>query len=121
MVVEWQDQFEDLLVKTSSPYTLIRYAAGVYDENGRYNQPDPTESTIQAHIQPLNGIEKQELPEGRRNLDSIKIYSDDELRGVDSESKLQPDRIVYNSKTYEVYSSKIRNVHYKSLAVRIER
>lgn len=179
MGVEWRDQFADLLVKTSGPYTLQRFAKGAYDENGQYSQPEPTESTIQAHVQPLNGIEKQELPEGRRNKDTLKLYTDDKLRGVDSANKLQPDRIVYPvqwaagtvytageqvtndtgpikiymcttsgtsatsggptgettsitdgtcvwdyvspSKVYEIYSSKVRHVHYKSLATRIER
>lgn len=179
MTVAWQRMLASLLVKTSSPYTLLRYEPGVYDENGNYSQPEAEESTIQAHIQPLNGIEKQELPEGRRNLDTIKIYTDDKLRGINSENKTQPDRVVYpeqwvasktyvtgeqvtndtgpikiyicttsgtsaasggptgdantisdgtcvwdyvsKRKMYEVYSSKVRNVHYKSLAVRIER
>lgn len=179
MAKDWQMAFADLLVKTSTPHTLMRYTVGTYDENGRYSRPDPTESTIQAHVQPLNGIEKQEIPEGRRNQDSIKIYTDEKLKGVDSENKIQPDRILYpvlweadtqyvagdqvtndtgpikqyicttsgtsatsggptgvetsitdgtcvwdyvsKGKMYEVYSSKVRHEHYKSLAIRIER
>ena len=179
MTVNWQRRLSALLVKTSSPYTLLRTDAGVYDENGIYNQPEATQSTIQGHIQPLNGIEKEELPEGRRNSDTLKIYTDDKLRGVNSENRTQPDKLVYpeqwqaektyvageqvtndtgpikiyicttsgtsaasggptgdgtsisdgtcvwdyvsKRKLYEIFSSKVRNVHYKSLAIRVER
>jgi len=120
MVVEWTRLFEDLLVKTSSPYTLIRASVGGYDEHGRYQEPVPTQSTIQAHIQPANGIEINDLPEGRRGRDTIKIYADDELRTIDQINKTQPDLIIYNGKTYQIDRVWFRNVHYKALATRVE-
>jgi hypothetical protein len=122
MAVDWTRSFEDLMIKTSSPYTLIRDSSGgVLDENGRYNSPPKTESTIQAHIQPAKGIELQDLPEGRHGRDTIKIYTVTELKTVDETAKTQPDQIVYLGKKYQVDLVKIRNVVYKALATRIER
>jgi hypothetical protein len=129
MTVPWKRSFEDLMAKTntavqrtpSMEITLLRKSAtGVYDENGRYNEPEDVESTIEAHIQPANGIELQDLPEGRHGRDTIKIYTDTQLYTVDEAAQRQPDKIIYDSKTYQVDRVWDRNVIYKALATKVE-
>ena len=123
MTVEWSTSFADLLVKTAEErtITLIRAVAGVYDENGKYNGAVPAESTIEAHIQPANGIELQDLPEGRRGFETIKLYTSTALRTVDEANGLPADKILDGAKTYQVDLMWNRHAHYKALCTRIER
>lgn len=108
-------------VQRTMTITLLRKGTtGVYDENGRYNEPADVSSTIEAHIQPANGIELQDLPEGRHGRDTIKIYTTTQLYTVNESTKRQPDKIIYDSKTYQVDRVWDRNVVYKALATKVE-
>lgn len=119
--VEWSTSFADLMVKTGRNITLVRALAGVYDSKGRYNAATTTESTIQANVQPVNGIELQDLPEGRRGYETIKMYTSTALRTVTEASGLPADQVVVDSKTYQVDVMWNRHAHYKALCTRIER
>jgi hypothetical protein len=105
----------------SIPYTITRYNPGSYDSNGRWNADTTTAVPIQAHIQPLTGKEKDEVPEGRREKDMIRIYSDTVLKGVEVDStKTQPDRITYDNRTFEVFNARVwLDTWYRAIGIRV--
>jgi hypothetical protein len=110
-----------VIKRYSIDYTFKRFPAGTYI-NGRWNTQTPADVTIKAHIQPLSGKEKQEVPEGRRENNAIRIYAQNLIKGVDVENKTQPDQVVYESKNYEVYNAKNWiGVWYKALGLEVER
>lgn len=128
MIAPWKDRTEDLIIKTQArnfedlEVTLVRSDdTGGYDQNGRYQDPGYTETVITANVQPANGIELQDLPEGRHGRDTIKIYTAVELKTVDDQSRTQPDQIKYDGKTYQIDRVWNRTSHFKALATKVER
>lgn len=53
-------------------------------------------------IQPLRGNETQQLPEGRRSIEHMKLYTATKLRAADEKAKTPADIISYDGKTWEV-------------------
>lgn len=105
--------------------TVKRKAAGSYIE-GVFTDGEETEIEITGSIQPLNGKELLVLSEGNRVKDTIKIYTDSELR-TDKSSTCVADLIEYNNKIWQVmnvfdYSTTIAGTtltHYKALCVNV--
>jgi hypothetical protein len=101
--------------------TFKRFPAGSYT-TGRWNTQTPADVIIKAHIQPLTGKEKEEVPEGRREKAAIRIYAESLLKGVDDVNKTQPDQVVYENINYEIYQVKNwLDVWYRALALEVER
>ena len=110
-----------------SPITLRRPSAGSY-VNGIWVEGSYTDSTITASIQPLTGEDMQELPEGRRLSEAFKMYTSTPVMTVqEAGSNQNADRVVFNSKEYEVHevnpwqnNSNFTIVnHYKYLILRV--
>ena len=96
----------------------IRYAAGSYTK-GQYSPGAETPIEIQASVQPLAGRELDILPEGRKELESYKVYTTFELRAANQNNQTQSDEITLFGKSFEVI--KVENwqnaviPHYKAL------
>lgn len=85
--------------------TVHRKATGSFVK-GQY-VPAGSETTFavtNASVQPLSGRELQLLPEGYRTRQTLKVYSDVELRSADAEAGREADRFDYLGEQFEVYS-----------------
>lgn len=60
--------------------TLIRNAAGHYDQDGNWNPGAATSSTIRAAIQPASGRQLEDLPDGLRAEARWLVWSRSEIR-----------------------------------------
>jgi hypothetical protein len=60
------------------------------------------DSTVLASVQPLNGKEAANLPEGERSKDWRKMYTRTELTPVDQATGTAGDRVIFEGVTYEV-------------------
>lgn len=91
-----------------NPYTVVRLAAGYRDpsQNNKWIDGAETELTVYMNIQPVRGKELDALPEGRRDKQAIKGYSDTQLYTVKEAAAENPDIIVYDGERYEVFESK---------------
>ena len=65
-------------------YTVTRVAAGDYVD-GKWVEGATSTFTIQASLQPAKPKEMEMLPEGRRNQETYKLYSDTQLRTVEED------------------------------------
>lgn len=104
-----------------SPFTITRKSAGSY-VNGKWVEGSTSTFTIQASVQPLRGEEIQLLPEGRRNSQAVRIYTDTQLY-VKTDEQTNPDKLTAFGESYEVLSvepwqSNVIN-HYKCIAVKV--
>jgi hypothetical protein len=79
---------------------VTRPAGGEYVE-GVYQEGATSSLTIQASVQPLSGRQLQALPEGRRNRESYRLFSDQGLRPYDGQN---PDRVLIDGHEFEVFS-----------------
>jgi hypothetical protein len=106
------------VICNSSTYKLKRASIGQHDENGRWSNTTRTEQNLKANIQPVIGKELDQVPEGRRNKATIKIYTIDELFSVTTKSgeKRQPDIIEYKNEDYEIFQVWDWNTYFKSFA-----
>lgn len=82
--------------------TLTRYSAGSYDSHGRWVDGSSSQSSISASVQPLSGLELQDLPENRRTDETIAVYSETEIKEGSIQDQRQPDIITHDGKDYEV-------------------
>ena len=101
-----------------------RHAPGAHVE-GRYVEGGVTVLTAEASAQPLNGSEIKMLPEGRRNDEAMKFYTETKFQTSDEKNKINADLITYDGKEYEVH--KVANwsigtdiPHYKVIAVKLD-
>ena len=60
-------------------------------------------------VQPLTGKQREVVPEGFRDRNLIKLYTQYELLGIDVVGKVRADRITYNDEDYVVHS--VENWH----------
>jgi len=79
-------------------YTVTRTAAGVR-VNGRYPHGAATTFPITAGIESVSGRDLQDLPEGQRGDEVIRIFTATPLLGV--RPGFQADRITYQPPGYE--------------------
>lgn len=83
----------------ASTYTVVRQDKGVYDANGKFVPAPTTTISVLASVQPLRGKDLQNLPEGLRNEDLLKVYTTTELRVA---GDYAPDAIMVDGQAYEV-------------------
>lgn len=104
-----------------SSFVVTRKEAGSF-VNGKWVEGDTSTFTIQASVQPLRGDEIQLLPEGRRNSQAVRIYTDTLLYNKTNEST-NPDIVTafetdFEVLTVEPWQSNVIN-HFKCLAVKV--
>lgn len=105
------------------PFTVKRFVtAGTY-VNGVFVSGSSTTFTIQASIQPLSDIDLSTLPEGQREGDMVKIYTDTDLFGIGaSGSGQEPDKVEWRGAYYTISSKSVRQMgvisHYRYFAVK---
>jgi len=65
----------------------------------------PTDASIVATVQPLNGHDRQMLPEGFRQRVTRKVYTEDAdgFRTVNQHAETAADRLVIDGATWEVF------------------
>jgi len=91
-----------------APLSTIVFTPGAYVD-GHWVEGSETPGTIQASVQPTKPSDMQMLPEGRREVESFRVYSDTRLNTVlDREadgSKASPSMVIIDNERYEVFSS----------------
>lgn len=113
----------NFLLTHKVPITLIRKSAGDYVD-GVWVDGVSEEITILANVQPTKGSELLSLPESDRSRDIIKLYTTDEILGIqEGDGKTSPDLIIWQGSTYEVklvYTQRMGVLdHTKALAAKI--
>lgn len=79
-----------------------RFAAGSLVA-GRYTPGASTDDAFTGSLQPLRGTDREVLPEGTRQTDSRKIYTDpDTLRTADQHSGLPADHVIVDGVAFVV-------------------
>lgn len=76
---------------------------------------------IRGSVQPANGREMANLPEGTRSSDTRKMYTGTELRPADQHAGTPADRVLYQGHDYQVRLVGFQSdllAHYKVLMVR---
>ena len=105
------------------PVTLKRVDGAPTETDGFYSPASRTSSTIQASIQPLKANEMQLLPEGRRDTESFRLYTDTQLFTAQTSTHKNADIVEFYGNEYEVLSCATwqNNVinHYKSIVIKI--
>jgi hypothetical protein len=94
------------VIPFSVALTLRRHAPGEYVNGIWHEDGQETDTTIRGSMQPLNGNERMDLlPEGRRNCDSVKIFTDVQARPARQDDGQNADIILAPSgREYEVIS-----------------
>jgi len=93
------------------------FTKGIFTDSGT------SDITIQGSIQPLKADEMELLPEGRRDSEAFRIYTDTKLFPANDDTKLNADRVVLGGKEYEVlacatWQNNVIN-HYKAVVVKL--
>lgn len=78
--------------------TVKRFAQGTYDK-GEFVEGSSSTLTIRASVQSPKAHDLQLLPEGRRNSQAYRLYTDTELR---LSTAANPDKVVIDGEDYEV-------------------
>jgi hypothetical protein len=108
------------LFKTRS--VTVKTPAGTFT-NGKWVAGTPTNSrTVNCTIQPMKSKELELLPEGRRELESYKMYCSNKLNTI-TDNGNNPDIVTFNSADYEIFSrsdwqNKVLN-HYKYIIQKV--
>jgi len=86
-------------------YTVNRASAAGTFSRGIYQAPATTEVTINASIQPLKGDELQQIPGGQRVKAGYSVFSREEIRTENEETKVPADVIEYGSEELVVVAA----------------
>lgn len=100
---------------------LKRRSTGSYT-NGKWIDTVYTDMWIRAIVENASPEDLMDLPENRRTEESITIFSRSQLFNANLISKIQPDRVVWNSKVYEVHKVidwDEQGGYFKSIAVKV--
>lgn len=101
----------------------VRYDAGT-ENKGRYVPGATNPIEFSASVQPLTGNEKLTLPEGIREKETYRIYTDFELHTSNEKDKKKADRVTLFGKTFEIVRCDIWQnkviPHYKAIASLID-
>jgi len=104
--------------------TLKRHVAQTRSEaTGEAVIAAPTSSTVQASVQPLNGKDRQVLPEGLRSRYGKRMYTTTEMFPADQDTGVTGDIVTIDGEDYEVFNVKRERAllkHYKVLALRTQ-
>lgn len=85
-------------------FTYKRYNAGSFDDSGIWRETGYIEDTARGSFEPLLPSEMVLLPEGRRENESYRIYTDTKLNIINSKNMTNADRVYYEGEEYEVFS-----------------
>jgi len=96
--------------------TVTRKAVGSY-VNGRWVDGTAADHSVSGNVQPLSGRELQQLPEGDRERQPLKIYTAFALANGDVVTR--GDGIEYEVQAVEDWT-KFNQPHYKARLMRIE-
>lgn len=102
--------------------TLTRYAAGSR-ATGEWVEGAATTSMIWASVQPMPGRDRQNLPEGLRERDVRKVFTETMLRPASQHSGTSADRIDVDGVAYEVMTVtpwRAVLVHYEVVVARVQ-
>jgi hypothetical protein len=101
---------------------VTRYSVGTY-LNGTYASGATTTLFVDCCVQPTSGEDKVSLPEGVRERESYKIYSQVELKTNDEISGIRADRVNLDGKIFEVQTAQnhfgLGISHWKSIVIRV--
>lgn len=101
---------------------VTRFAAGTR-ASGKWQEGTPSNFDIEASVQPLKPREMEMLPEGRRNSQSYRLYTDTNLHPINKASGISPDKVEIEGEMFEVFSNEIwKNdiiPHYKAVIIKI--
>jgi hypothetical protein len=100
----------------TEPITVMRTSQGEYVA-GRYVPGDSQTFEAFGNIQPLNGKELLQLPEGDRDRQAVKIYTAFALENNDTVTRA--DGINYEVQAVEDWTA-FHQPHYKARLMRIE-
>lgn len=103
--------------------TITREEPGAYDSEGRWSPGAISTFDIDAAVQPVSGKELEILFSGTEVRETIKLYTTDELRASDAPLNTTPDKILWQTRQYEVkqvddWAS--NGAYRKYLAVRVQ-
>lgn len=92
---------------------------------GIYVPGAPTDTVIQASVQPVNGKELQTLPEGERERDWLKVYTLATLKTTNQHDGTSADHIIIDAITYQVrqvwgWRAASPIPHFKAFIVRLQ-
>jgi len=107
----------------AEPITLRTFAASNDYTGGVYAPGAPTDTIISGSVQPLEGKDRQLLPEGERHRDGKKVYTKTALSPVDQYLATNAQHLIIDTIEYEVHNVKQqRSVipHFKALVLRIQ-
>lgn len=76
---------------------------GTWDEGGEYRKGAVVTSPIKINVQPLDGTMIKILPEGKRDTESLRIFTQEELLVGDTKAGITGDVLIYNQKRYDVW------------------
>ena len=110
------------MILGQEPITRRRYGTATWGADGKPSFAAPTDSTIQASVQPANGRDLQILSEGLRGRETIKVYTTSDLVVAEVDGA-RSDELVVDGLVFQVHSvGRQRAVlpHYKALAVRVQ-
>lgn len=110
------------MILGKEPATIYRYPPSTRDpDTGRTVEPEPEEIGFQGSFQPLDGKDREVLPEGVRHSETLKVYTRTALRTADQYDGSQADEVLYDGRRFVVYHVEryprlLR--HYKALLIR---
>ena len=104
------------------PLTILRSAVGSYDNKGRW-QPGAVETlTTVGSVQQAKPEERELLPQGSRESEVKKVYTEFVLKTSSSKDSKDADIVLYQDKRYRVdfiFDFEMGNLdHTKALIVR---
>lgn len=100
------------------PYQRRRYPVGSMVA-GKWTQPDPVTTTVQATVQPLRGYDLMILSEGDRSQGSVKITTNDTIQALDEKTQVKADEFFYDNHWYRVMKMLPCRGHYEAIALKI--
>ncbi len=111
-----------MTVLFTETYIFTRASAGAHVK-GKYVAGPTSDIDIEANWQPLSGKELLNLSELQRTRRSIKIYSEEEIKGLNKVAKIPADIMTIEDGTkFEIQSVeyyKELNEHWKAMGVEI--
>jgi hypothetical protein len=101
--------------------SIRRLASGQYVDGTWTTEAEIAPFDIIASVQPLTPKEMKTLPEGRRNSQAYRIYTDIELHTTRHQN---PDRVQLFGEEFEILSVEVWQnqiiSHYKAIAIKVE-
>jgi hypothetical protein len=82
---------------------LLRPSDGAYNGQGRWVAGAETALTIEASVQRARPRDLMVLPENMRNVEALKLYTEDEIRTVEPTGG-EPDIIEWEGQRWQVQS-----------------